>query len=140
MAIATVKSWCVVNMLDLPRDAPERTRVVSEHLQHRWVAQLCRAGDRVVEVALDGSKLLPLLTRECLELHSLTVLGDLGPSVGSSSLLAVDGRTFAVTHRPWDGCRPWPIAGPADLIVDVGAAWAPTGTGGARASCARRST
>lgn len=96
------------------------------HPTDRWVAQLCRTGDRVVEVAVEGSRLLPFLTRQRPDLHGLTVIGDVEPVAGGSSLLAIDEPNFAVTRREWDGGRPWPIAGPTDLIVDVGAAWAPT--------------
>lgn len=103
-------------MLDLPDDVGERQRLIGGYLTACRVATLCRPGDRIVELASPASALLPLLLRRAVHPHSLTVVHVAGAEADGGSV------PFPVTRRAWDGTRPWPVAGPVDLVVDASAA------------------
>jgi hypothetical protein len=80
---------------------------IGDHLSRWWTAGRSRPGDRVLDTS---GATLSFLVRQRPDLHSLTVLGD-GPGTAHSA------APFPVTYRRRDISRPWPVAGPFDLVV-----------------------
>ena len=108
---------------DFPLDDVLLGEMVTEYSKLRWITQLCRPGDRVVEMAHGVSALLPHLVRRRRDLHSLVIIivDDDQPHVDAERGLGDGPMPFPVVHRFWDTDRSWPVAGPFDLIVDVAA-------------------
>ncbi|MBA2321654.1 MAG: hypothetical protein H0V89_10910 [Deltaproteobacteria bacterium] len=106
----------------LPLDDVLLREMVTEYSKLWWITELCRPGDRVVEMAHGGSALLPHLLRRRRDLHSLVIIvDDVQPHVDAQRGLDDGHMQFPVVQRFWDTGRPWPVAGPFDLIVDVAA-------------------
>lgn len=106
MAIAGLRRWTVVTTSGIPTG-------LSDYLSRWWTVRLNRPGDRVVDAS---GATLPFFVRQRPDLHSLTVLVDEPRSDGIERVTDL-AAPFPVSYRRCDISRPWPVAGPFDLVI-----------------------